>query len=180
MNRRAGRYGRGAGQVALVGVLTALSLIFLYASAFLPTGRMGVVAIAGVFPAGAVVSAGLRAGLFCYGATGLLALLLLPDKGAVLLYVLFFGLWPVLKSLTERLPSRGLEWCCKLVLFNGILAVFWFGLRAILLPFLPKALGETWLIWLVGNVAFVIYDVGFSKLIAFYVARVHRVLRRDV
>ena len=178
MNGRSGQNHNSAALVALVGVLTALSLIFLYASAFLPTGRMGMVAIAGVFPAGAVVSAGLKAGVFCYGATGILALLLLPDKAAALLYLLFFGLWPVLKSLTERLPSRGAEWCCKLALFNGILALFWFGLRSLLLPFLPKALDQTWLVWLVGNVAFVIYDIGFSKLIAFYVARVHRVLRK--
>ena len=66
----------GAGRVALVGVLAALSLIALYLSAVSPTARMGIVAIAGLFPAGAVVSAGLKAGFFCYGAAGLLGLLL--------------------------------------------------------------------------------------------------------
>ena len=70
----------GAGRVALVGVLAALSLIALYLSAVSPTARMGIVAIAGLFPAGAVVSAGLKAGFFCYGAAGLLGLLLVPDK----------------------------------------------------------------------------------------------------
>ena len=66
----------GASRVALVGVLAALSLIALYLSAVSPTARMGIVAIAGLFPAGAVVSAGLKAGFFCYGAAGLLGLLL--------------------------------------------------------------------------------------------------------
>ena len=70
----------GASRVALVGVLAALSLIALYLSAVSPTARMGIVAIAGLFPAGAVVSAGLKAGFFCYGAAGLLGLLLVPDK----------------------------------------------------------------------------------------------------
>ena len=65
----------GASRVALVGVLAALSLIALYLSAVSPTARMGIVAIAGLFPAGAVVSAGLKAGFFCYGAAGLLGLL---------------------------------------------------------------------------------------------------------
>ena len=60
----------------MVGVLAALSLIALYLSAVSPTARMGIVAIAGLFPAGAVVSAGLKAGFFCYGAAGLLGLLL--------------------------------------------------------------------------------------------------------
>ena len=115
----------GAGRVALVGVLAALSLIALYLSAVSPTARMGIVAIAGLFPAGAVVSAGLKAGFFCYGAAGLLGLLLVPDKA-----------------------------------------------------FLPETLQAPWMVYAAGNAAFVIYDVGFSKLISFYVARVDRVLRK--
>ena len=111
----------GASRVALVGVLAALSLIALYLSAVSPTARMGIVAIAGLFPAGAVVSAGLKAGFFCYGAAGLLGLLLVPDKANALLYLLFFGLWPMLKSLLERIPARPLEWLCKLAVFNAVL-----------------------------------------------------------
>ena len=84
--------GKSAGRAALVGVLSALSLVFLYASALVPTGQMGVVAVAGLLVAAAVVSGGLSAGFLCYGATGLLGLLLLPDKANALLYLLFFGL----------------------------------------------------------------------------------------
>ena len=159
----------GAGRVALVGVLAALSLIALYLSAVSPTARMGIVAIAGLFPAGAVVSAGLKAGFFCYGAAGLLGLLLVPDKANALLYLLFFGLWPMLKSLLERIPARPLEW---------LLTLFWFGLHSLFLPFLPETLQAPWMVYAAGNAAFVIYDVGFSKLISFYVARVDRVLRK--
>ena len=104
--------GKGAGRAALVGVLSALSLVFLYASALVPTGQMGVVAVAGLMVAAAVVSGGLSAGFLCYGATGLLGLLLLPDKANALLYLLFFGLWPILKSLIERLRRIILEWVC--------------------------------------------------------------------
>ena len=83
MARRRDR--ESASRVSLVGMLTALSLAFLYLSAISPTGRLGIVAIAGVFPAGAVVSAGLGAGFFCYGATGILGMLLLPDKSSAVL-----------------------------------------------------------------------------------------------
>ena len=173
-----GRYQKGAGRIALVGILAALSLVFLYLSTIAPAARMGIVAIAGLFPAGAVVSAGLGAGFFCYGVAGLLGLLLLPVKSNALLYLLFFGLWPMLKSLLEQLPTRPLEWVCKLAVFNGILTLFWFGLRALFLPFLPSYLQAGWMVYAVGNIAFVIYDIGFSKLIGFYVARVDKVLRK--
>lgn len=176
---RRGRYGGGAGRTALAGLLAALSLICLYLAFLVPTGKLGVVALAGVFPAGAVVSAGLAAGFFCYAAAGILGLLLLPAKSAALLYLIFFGLWPMVKSLVERLPNRGLEWAAKLACCNIALAVLWFGLRSLFLPFLPAALGQTWMVFAAGNVGFVLYDLGFSGLIAFYVARVDKVLRKN-
>lgn len=172
------KYGAPAGRAALVGVLSALSLTVLYTSALVPSGRLGVVAAAGVFPAGAVVSAGLKAGFLCYGAAGLLGLLLLPNKSNAVLYLLFFGLWPMVKSLIERLGRLPLEYVCKLAFFNLVLALLWFGLKGLLLPFLPPALPASWVVY-VGNAAFVIYDLGLSKLIAFYSARIDKVLRRN-
>ena len=173
------RYRLGSGRAALVGILAAMSLVFLYLSAVSPTAQLGLVAVAGLFPAGAVASAGLGAGFFAYGAAGLLGLLLVPDKANALLYLLFFGLWPMLKSLLERLPGRILEWAGKMAVFNGILTLCYFGLRELFLPFLPEALTAVWMVYAAGNLAFVIYDVGFSKLIAFYMARVDKVLRKS-
>ena len=85
----------------------------------------------------------------------------------------------MVKSLLERLPSRVLEWVGKLVCCNIALAVLWFGLKALFLPFLPAALSQSWMVFAAGNIGFVIYDIGFSKLIAFYVARVDRGLRKN-
>ena len=67
---------------------------------------------------------------------------------------------------------------CKLVFFNLILALCWFGLRSIFLPFLPAALNQTWMVWLAGNVAFLIYDIGFTKLIVLYIKRIDKVLHQ--
>ena len=140
---------------------------------------MGIVAIAGLFPAGAVVSAGLKAGFFCYGAAGLLGLLLVPDKANALLYLLFFGLWPMLKSLLERIPARPLEWLCKLAVFNAVLTpVLVRSAQPCFCPSCRRRCKRLWMVYAAGNAAFVIYDVGFSKLISFYVARVDRVLRK--
>ena len=50
------RGSRGVYRVALTAVLAAVSLILLYLSTLLPTGRMGIVALAGLTPAAAVVS----------------------------------------------------------------------------------------------------------------------------
>ena len=51
------RTGATAHVTALVGILTALSLLFLYLSAVSPGAKLGLTAVAGLFPAGAVISA---------------------------------------------------------------------------------------------------------------------------
>jgi hypothetical protein len=174
MNFRANR----AGRVALTAVLGALSLIFLYLASVLPTGRLGLVAVAGLFPAAAVVSSGLAAGALCYAGTGLLGLLLVADKGAALLYLLFFGLYPLVKYEIERLKKLPLELVCKLAFFNLVLLLFWFLLRNVLLTGLPTFLQGFGLVLAAGNGAFLCYDYGFSKLIGFYILRIDRAVRR--
>lgn len=173
------RYSMGAGRVALVGVLTALSMVILYLAAITPTGQLGVVAIAGLMPAAAVVSANLPAGVFCYVATGILGLLLSPDKGGAMLYLLFFGLYPLVKCVIERLRKLPVEWLCKLAFFNVALTICWFFLRTVLLSGLPAFFEQVWVLYLVGNLVFAVYDFGFSKLIALYAGRIDKAVRHS-
>ena len=142
--------------LAVTAVLAALSLALLYTSSLSPAARLGLTAAAGLVPAGAVISAGLGWGFCCYGVAGLLGLLLVPAKGNVVLYLLFFGLYPMIKSLAERLHSLWAGWIGTLAFFNLMLAFCWFGLRPVLLPLLPGALSAPWLLWLAGNGAFLI------------------------
>lgn len=173
-----GRRGR-TGRLAAGAVLTALSLLVLWFSCYVPSGQMALVAAAGLLPAAAVISAGgLPAGFLSYGASGLLSLLLLPDKGSALLYLLFFGLYPMVKSLAEGRPVQWQRWGMKLAFFWLMLSVLWFLLRKVFLPFLPPALDSAPLVYGVGTVVFLIYDYGFTKLIGFYMARVQRNLGR--
>lgn len=172
------RTNKSASRVALGGVLAALSLLLLYLSAMMPSGRIGMVAVAGLVPAAAVVSGGLAAGFLCYGATAVLALLLIPDKGCALLYAIFFGLYPMIKSLIERLRRLPLELILKLAFFNVVLSVLFGGFSALLFPLLPELMQNTLPLFLLGNVVFLIYDYGFSKLITYYAARIRGATRK--
>ena len=170
--------GKSASRVALGGVFAALSLLLLYLAAMMPSGRMGMVAVAGLVPAAAVVSGGLACGFLCYGAAGILGLLLLPDKGCALLYVILFGLYPLVKYAIEHLRKLVPELLLKLVFFNLVLSVLLFGFSALLFPLLPAVLQSTLPLYLAGNVVFLIYDYGFSKLITYYAQRMRGVTRR--
>ncbi|MBP1737341.1 MAG: hypothetical protein H6Q60_1222 [Oscillospiraceae bacterium] len=167
-----------ARRAALVGVMTALSLILLWLSAILPTGRWGLIAAAGLLPAAVIISSGLSGGFFCWLATGLLAFVLLPDKMNMLLYLLFFGVYPMIKFLLERMRKLPLELLCKLIFFNLVLTLFWFVFRELFLPALPQMLQLAWAAYVAGNAAFLVYDYGFTKLIGFYMARFAPHLRK--
>lgn len=176
MNRRTS--ANHAKMLALSAMLTALSLALLYMAALVPSGRMGLTAAAGLFPAAAVVSYGLPAGFLCYGGTAILALLLLTDKGLAMLYVFFFGLYPLVKGIVERMRRLPLELLLKLLFFNGVFSLALFGFSALFFSLVPWEGLPVGGLYLAGNAVFLLYDFGFSKLICFYRERVDRVLRK--
>ena len=136
-------------QVALGGVLAAGSLAVLWLACVVPSGQLGVTAVAGLFPVGAVLAAGRGAGLLCWAAASILGLLLLPDKGRL-----------------EQLKSRTAEWAGKLVYFNAALTLLWFAFRELFLPALPEWMSaQAWVLYLAGNVIFILYDIALSRLI---------------
>ena len=171
-------FSQSAGRVATGGIFAALSLLLLYGATLLPSGRIGMVAVAGLVPAAAVIAGGLATGFLCYGATALLGLLLLPDKGCALLYALFFGLYPMVKYLIERLRKLPIEILLKLAFFNLILVIFLFGFSALLFPLLPELMRTPLPLFGIGNVVFLVYDYGFSKLITYYVSRIRKASRK--
>lgn len=164
------RPSKGARTTALVGVLSACSLAFLWFASLTPTGRLGLTAVAGLFPVGVVLASDPKTGFLCCAVSGILGMILVPDKGIALMYLIFFGLYPVLKSLFEK-QSHIQSWLFKLLYFNLVLALFWFLLRSLFLPQIPEQLDNNAIIFLLGNVIFVLYDIGLSRLIFGFLRR---------
>ena len=177
------RHSNSARNVAFAAVPGVLSLLILLAASAAPTGKLGLAALAGILPAGAVISVSVKAGFLCWAAVSLLGLLFVPDKFVVLLFAVLFGLYPMLKYLVEeRRWKRPWELLLKLAFFNAALALLAGTMGTALLGSLgslPDLVGSRgiWLLVLAGNAVFLAYDFGFSKLIAFYIARIARVIR---
>ena len=154
------------GLVSLGGVLAAGALVALWLACVAPSGQLGLTAVGGLFPMAAAVTAGRAAGYLCWGAAGLLGLILLPDKGVALLYLIFLGLYPVVKGAVESLRRLPLEWALKLAFFNLALTLCWSLFRELFLPALPDWLtGSLPVLYGAGNVVFVLYDIGLSRLV---------------
>lgn len=163
--------------VAYPAVLGALALLLVYIGSIAPTGNWGLAAAAGLLPAAAVISVGRKAGLLCWAGVSILAFLLVPDKFCALLFGALFGLYPMVKSLIEGLRRRPVECLLKLAFFNAAFTLIYLTMAGAVAGSLPQALGSSvWVLYGAANLAFLLYDYGFSKLIAVYIARVQRAI----
>ena len=106
--------------------------------------------------------------------TGFLSLLLLPSKFSALLYLLFGGIYPILKSMFERLHYV-VSWILKLSYFNTMLSLL--ILLCTYVFHLPDTeLGFNWLVYLVCNGVFVLYDIAASQLVTLYLVKLRKLL----
>jgi len=160
--------------LALTALSVAGAVVVLYMGTFLPTMRLSMAAVAALFVAVCVMEGGLRYGIFCFAATAILGLLIVPDRSLALLYLTFFGAYPLVKSIAERQKSNVIAWVVKLAVFLVVLTLYMTLLRALILD---GILDEGWALPVVyggGLIVFIVYDIGMSKLIGFYLARIHK------
>ena len=111
-------------------------------------------------------------GLDSYACVALLSLLITPSMEAKVLFIAFFGYYPVLKALIERLRKIWLEWIIKLAVFNlTMIGAYWIMLTFLGLPadsFEIFGLDLPFVILAIGNVAFVLYDIALTGAITTY------------
>lgn len=113
--------------------------------------------------------------------TALLALILMPFNTAAWEYLLFAGVYPMLRVLLEKLPFL-LRLIVKPVIFNAVIALGVLILWQLLFPTAqsyPAALGAflggqgahwgySLAVWITANGAFVLYDFAVGRFIAAY------------
>ncbi len=158
-------------KLTTAALLTALCMVLLALACSLPAGAWVMLAAASLIPAAAVLRCGLGWGALCYAAAAALALLLFPGRLKGLLFVLVLGHYGILKALIERLNRIPLEWLCKLAVFNLTLALCWWLYTAVFAASvtLPVALP---LLWLAANLVFVLYDLGFTAMVGWFLRRI--------
>ena len=160
--------------ISVTALMIALTVVLLYIASVIPSGRIATVAVAGLITAAAVIECGIPSGCACFACSALLALVLLPQKSAAILYAIFLGYYPILKSVFERQKNRYVEWILKIVLCNAALAAAYLLWRYGFLPDITFEAWQTALIFVLGSICFVVYDIGFSRLAYYYTTRIHK------
>ncbi|MBQ0111449.1 MAG: hypothetical protein KBS41_05960 [Oscillospiraceae bacterium] len=143
---------------------------------YFPYFTYAVPAVAGLCVMAAFIEFGGKWAWLCFLAS-ILPILLFSENEVKLLYVAFFGYYPILKAYYEKISNKILSYAVKLLHFNLFFAVTFylttvfigvFGTDGTTMtPFFVAAF------WLICNVAFVLYDICVAKLATVYINKLH-------
>ncbi len=158
-------------RIVVSGVLVALSVIILYLGCAIEVLDLTMSAIVSLLVVVIVIEMGYKYAGFAYLATSILSLLLLPQKSPAIFYTCFMGFYPIIKSHVERINSAILRWTVKLVVGNLALCAMFLLLSL----FVPEEFEGGWILvgtYILGLLAFIMYDIALTKLITLYFARI--------
>lgn len=154
-------------KIALNGILGALAVICLFLATVMPTNRLSFYALSSFFIAVSIIESGIRAGWIFYAATSLLALIIVPDKLGIVPYVIFFGLYGLVKYYIEKLDKIIAEYILKFVYFNICLVTALMTISRLFGYELSLKL-PWWLLILALEAIFIIYDIVYTLFINYY------------
>jgi hypothetical protein len=173
-----------SGKIALGGIVTALATVLMLIAGPVSVGTYALPAISGVLLITIVLELGYRWAWMVFFAVSVLSILIGTDKEASLLFIVFFGYYPILKSHIERLKQRPVQWILKLTVFNvAMIAEFFVAMKVLGIPedsYTVFGVSLPWVFLLIGNVIFLIYDYALTGLVAMYWERLHPVLKKTL
>ena len=159
--------------LAVSAVLSALGVVIMLLGTVISVLDLTMVAIASIFIFFAVLEMGSPYQYLIYATTSLLSVLLLPDKFSAILYMMFGGIYPILKQKLERLAGV-VSWIIKAVYFNAVIVAAVLGAKHL---FGIDEEELTLILFAVGNVAFFMYDIAMTKLITYYLLGLRKKFR---
>ncbi len=167
-----------SGKTAMGGMITALSVVVLMPTA-LEVFVYALPAFAGMLIMFSVIELDKKWAFGIYTAVSVLSLMLVPNKEAAVLYVAFFGYYPILKAILESKLPKVPEYIIKFAVFNASMIVSYAILVKVLgMPFdeLMGIEGETGFIakymlpimLVLGNITFTVFDIALTRIVTTY------------
>lgn len=174
---------RGTFRVAFCGLITALSFVLMLLTSLIPVGTFAFPCLAGVLLVAVVIEFGWKWAIAAFAAVSILSALFAGDKEAAVYFIAFFGFYPILKSGIERLRSKALQYIIKYAVFTVcIVGAFLVTKFVLLIPddeFTIMGVYIPWMFLIVGEAAFIVYDLFVTIIVTNYLVRVRNKLFKD-
>ena len=159
-------------KLALAAVLSALCFVILLLGSVITVLDLSCAAVASFIIIFCVIELGGYYPYLVWAVVSLLSLLMLPDKFGAMVFALFSGIYPILKSYIERLP-RMISWVLKLVCFNIVLTLI-IGASRFILGIPTEEIDFSLIVYGVCNITFVLYDIASTRMITLYLFKLRK------
>ena len=155
--------------------VTAALITAVMAVSYFPYLTYAVPALAGALIIIPLVETGKGYAFITYIVSSVLVMLF-AEPEARLMYICFFGYYPILKAILEKIKVRVIEYLLKLIIFNGAVTLVYL-VFAKLFGIATEGIGEygkygILILYIVGNIAFIFYDICLARLCVFYFVRI--------
>lgn len=169
-------------KIAFCGIVSALGVAVLFLTGAVPVATIAMPAVAGCLIIPIVAECGAKWGGGVFLITAILSFFLSTDREAFLIYVLFFGYYPALYAVLDRIKNKAGRYVLKLLIFNiavvaeTLIATYILGVPIEMISFLGAFTPVVLLV--LANAVFVLYDYALKGLILTYLHRLHPTARR--
>ena len=165
-------------RVALGGIVAALCIVIMFLTGVLPALYIAAPMAAGLLMIVLVEEVSVSWAWLTYLAVSLLSLMVTFDKEAALMFILFFGYYPMLRLNLGKIKIKALKTAAKFAVFNLFLVLDYLMTVYVLgLPTFEDTGPVMFVILFVSfNLVFFFYDRLLSRMDWFY----HRVFVRKV
>lgn len=173
------RFTRTAHRGSLTSMFAVMSVIFLYLASILPAGRIVCYFLSSIFVMGITLEEEYGLAWLMFGSVSAFSLLLMPDIARVVPYVLFFGHYGIGKYYLEtRIKDKVTGYILKLLYYNAALVLMYLLARGIIKQDILYLGLPLWLVIILAEAAFVLYDFLFTKVTSYYVNNLRRLLMK--
>lgn len=169
--QRIGRqdYLKKSTQVAIGGLSAAICLLLMFMTGLIPLSSYIFPSMAGIVLIAVAQENGNRSAVLVYVVTSLLALMIVPDREAVILFIMLLGYYPILKPKIECNPLL-VRLFLKLLLLNISVISFYFVLKYLFaMPDMAEGLKYgAYTLLILANLTFFLYDHLVGQLMRIY------------
>ncbi|MBQ7499726.1 MAG: hypothetical protein IJT91_02415 [Clostridia bacterium] len=159
--------------VSISALLAALGVVIMYLGSLVEVLDLSLAALASIIITFAALELGRVYPILIYAVTSALSLLILPNKFGALVYLVFAGYYPIVKEKLEGRFGPKASFIPKFIIFNAALTVL--VLAWIFVISQPEEFFYMYIVaYLIGNAAFLLYDIALTRMITLYVFKLRK------
>ena len=158
-------------RMVVSALMSAFGVALLYFGEIVDVLNASMAVLASLCCFFAVIEYGCAYPWLIYAVTGTISAVILPKKEAAMMYILFFGFYPIIKAKAEN-KGRLVRWIIKEGTFNLALALMLLLYKFVFTPDVSEPPLMYIATVVLAEIAFLLYDKALEKMALLYVRKI--------